>query len=235
MPKIIEQTVYTFEELSDDAKDTVRQDYAAGLDSSWYDFTYEDFKTVTTHMHIRLDTNPVKLHGGGTREEPCISFSGFSSQGDGASFEGDYLIDLPGECLKVIQESMPEDAVLHTIATELDKLTAQFLLEFPLPPDCEGGRRVSIGLDRGNYVHDGMMSVSYDLGDVVQGVEEWNESADKRARAFEDAVLEQARALARWLYTQLETAYNYELSDENLVQTLDGNYYAEDGTRVTNA
>ena len=39
-------------------------------------------------LGIRLKTTPVRLMGGGTRQKPCIWFSGFWSQGDGACFEG---------------------------------------------------------------------------------------------------------------------------------------------------
>ena len=93
--EIICTTVYQFPELSDAAKDKARTWYRElGPHDDWWDAVYEDFERVCEILGIRLKTTPVRLMGGGTRGKPCIWFSGFWSQGDGAYFEG-YVSDWP--------------------------------------------------------------------------------------------------------------------------------------------
>jgi len=87
MPEIICTTVYQFSELSEAAKEKARSWYRElGPHDDWWDAVYEDFERVCEILGIRLKTMPVRLMGGGTRAKPCIWFSGFCSQGDGASY-----------------------------------------------------------------------------------------------------------------------------------------------------
>jgi hypothetical protein len=83
--EVICTTVYQFPELSDAAKEKARSWYRElGPHDDWWDAVYEDFERVCEILGIRLKTTPVRLMGGGTRAKPCIWFSGFWSQGDGA-------------------------------------------------------------------------------------------------------------------------------------------------------
>ena len=89
MPDVIEITVHRLDELSEAAKDTARAWYReGGFDDDWYDAVYEDFRRIAEILGIRFKTRTVRLMGGGARQEPCIWFTGFWSQGDGAAFEG---------------------------------------------------------------------------------------------------------------------------------------------------
>ena len=68
--RTIEQTVYQFKELGDDAKKKVLERFRdINTDHHWYDFIFENFK----------EDNKFEVGE--------IYFSGFSSQGDGAMFE----------------------------------------------------------------------------------------------------------------------------------------------------
>ena len=88
MPEIIETTVYRLDELSDAAKEKARAWYReGGFDYDWFESVYDDFESIAEILGLRLKTRGVRLCGGGTRQKPCIWFSGFSSQGDGACFE----------------------------------------------------------------------------------------------------------------------------------------------------
>ena len=79
MPRIIETTVYTIDELSDAAKDNARIWYRdRGLHDEWYDFVYEDFETICRILGVTLATTPVRLYGGGTRDKPQIYWSGYA-------------------------------------------------------------------------------------------------------------------------------------------------------------
>lgn len=70
--RTIEETVYTFDELSEEAKQRAMSDYALGL-HDWYEPTVDALCTM--------------LKGVGV-SKPEIFFSGFWSQGDGACFTG---------------------------------------------------------------------------------------------------------------------------------------------------
>ncbi len=89
MSSIITITVYTLDELScparGKARDWYRQHHA---DSNWYENVYEDFREVCGIFGIDLRQRVFRLSNGRFMEEPCIWFSGFCSQGDGACFEG---------------------------------------------------------------------------------------------------------------------------------------------------
>ena len=89
MSRIITSTVYTLNELSataqEKARDWYRQHHA---DSNWYENVYEDFRAVCDIFGIDLRQRVFRLSNGRFMEEPCIWFSGFCSQGDGACFEG---------------------------------------------------------------------------------------------------------------------------------------------------
>jgi hypothetical protein len=87
MPRIVETTVFRLDELSDGAKEKARAWYreAASFDD-WHECVFDDFEAVCAILGVRLKTRAVRLFGGGTRQKPCIWFSGFWSQGDGASY-----------------------------------------------------------------------------------------------------------------------------------------------------
>ena len=76
MSTIFETEVFTFDELSDEAKEKAREWYREGaLDYEWWDGVYDTAKTAGACLGIDVDK---------------IYFSGFWSQGDGACFTGSY-------------------------------------------------------------------------------------------------------------------------------------------------
>src|SRR3546814_19191118 len=88
MPEIVETTVYRLDELSDAAKERARAWYReAGIDHDWFEFVFDDFERICAILGVELRTVPVRLYGGGTRQQPCIYFSGFWNQGAGRSDE----------------------------------------------------------------------------------------------------------------------------------------------------
>lgn len=118
MPDVIETTVYRLDELSEAAKDNARAWYReGGFDYDWYDAVYEDFRRIADILGIRIKSRTVRLMGGGVRQEPCIWFTGFWSQGDGAAFEGHYSYR-KGTAAE-IRTYAPKDVELHRIADAL--------------------------------------------------------------------------------------------------------------------
>lgn len=90
MPRIIEKTVYKFDELSEPAKERARDWWRGLIDSDDFECVIEDAVRMGELLGIEFKTRPVKLMGGGTRHDPCVYWSLSYSQGDGAVFEGTY-------------------------------------------------------------------------------------------------------------------------------------------------
>ena len=88
--RVIEKTIYKYEELSDEAKEKARDWYRSCQDSGDLDCVIEDAAAIADIMGIDLRTRPVKLMNGSTRYDPCIWYSVGGCQSDGASFEGTY-------------------------------------------------------------------------------------------------------------------------------------------------
>jgi len=194
------------------------------IEPLWWEFVYDDFEQICKILGVVLD-----------KDEP--SFSGFWSQGDGASFTGAYHdrgIEWQGEwgeagtphqmrlvathyaetAPEKIREYAPKDEVLHTIADELRILSR---LYGPLDAKIERS-------SRGNYVHDGTMAVEVYLERYDSNVEDVDEASATTIVAHVEALfLEQMRDLACWLYKQLEKEHDYLTSDEAVIEALEAN------------
>ena len=212
MPRIVETTVYTIDELSDAGKENARMWYRqTGLHDEWYDFVYEHFETVCRIIGVTLATTPVRLHGGGTRDKPRIHFRGFHSQGDGASFFGTYS-HAQGSA-KAIRAHAPKDAELHRIADELQAVQRRNFWQV----------HASIR-NLGRYCHEYSMAIQ-----VERDSPTWQPPTDDA----EDTVTEAMRDLARWLYRQLQAEYEHQTSDDAVDENLAINEltFTADGTR----
>jgi len=131
MPEIIETTVYRLNELSDTAKDKARAWYRdSGFDYDWYDAVYEDFQRIADILGIRFKTRTAHLMGGGSRQEPCIWFRGFWSQGDGACWEGFYSYCKNASA--AIRAYAPQDGMLHGIAMRFRMPSGAISISFAL-------------------------------------------------------------------------------------------------------
>ena len=182
------------------------------VDHEWWDSTYDDFGQICTILGIELD-----------RDEP--SFSGFWSQGDGASWTGRYRAQGLGyaglEPLYTydwapakIREHAPQDEELHRIADELCLLARIY-----------GPTYAIVRRHDSRYVHSSTMCVSeweyYDERDM-------DDVDEKIIDHVEEALLHAFQALAQWLYKTLEAEYDYLTSDEAVIETLEANEIEED-------
>ena len=194
----ITKTFYTFDELSDDAKAKAIEDNrdwnVDGLD--WWDAVYEDFKRVCTIMGVDVDD---------------MSFTGFWSQGDGASFIGSYGYK-PG-ALNDIMAYAPKDEDLHALCKRLQDVQRRWFygLTATITRMAHGG----------NYVHSNTMTC-----EVWSGIHDMCVGGDDEAE-----VLDVMRRLADWLYDSLEREYEYLTSDEAVQESLEANEmeFTEDG------
>ncbi len=212
MPQVIETVVYPITELPDAARDAARAWYREHcMDHAWYDFVYEDFQTICAILGIKLRTSPVKLVSGATREDPHIYWTGFSSQGDGACFQGQYSYTVRAST--AIRTHAPLDTRLHAIADTLQAVQRRNFYQ------CHATIE-----HRGRYYHEYSMAIS-----VERDSPSWQPMTDDA----EDTIAEALRDLARWLYRQLESEYQYQTSDEAVDETLaiNGHTFTADGER----
>jgi len=198
-----------FAELSEKAKDKAREAYTGEgyLDHEWWGSIYEDFSQVCTLLGINLTTRTVKLMGGKTREELNVYFSGFSSQGDGASFEGRYYFAPTASA--DIREQYSDDKELHRIA---DALTAMQLTQRLL------GLEFFVA-----FIYAANNNLRVEIGDW--GIEEIGEPDETQ---FRDLMMD----LTAWLYEQLEAEHDWLHSGECIDQYLADETFDEDGARI---
>ena len=212
MPEIIETTVYQLHELSDAAKDKARGWYReVGFDFDWYDAVYEDFERICAILGVSLATRNVRLVVGGVRPKPCIWFSGFWSQGDGACFEGHYRHAKGAG--PHIRAYAPQDAELQRIADSLQAVQRRNFYQL----------RATV-THRGRYHQEHCMAIC---------VERDGPTGRDMTRDAEDIVIEAMRDLARWLYRQLEREYDDQTSDASIDDVICANAYTftEEGRR----
>jgi hypothetical protein len=212
--KTIAVNVYKFDELSDAAKERAREWFRQGeseLFGAWGDQT-EFAETAAKLLGITFDTHSVPLHGGGTRQESNIWYSGFSSQGDGASFTGSY--DYRKGSSKAVRAEFGTDKELHRIADELTALQKK-----------HGYKLTATITQSGHYYHKNTMDAR-----VTRFTH--NPDVDEET---ENELLELMRDFAQWIYDGLEEEYNYRMSDEAVDDGITANDYdfTVDGKRTT--
>ena len=208
MPRIVETTVFHLDELSERARETARAWYreaAAGDD--WHECVFDDFEAICAILGVRLTTRSVRLFGGGTRQKPCIWFTGFASQGDGACFEGNY--GFAKGATKAIRTHAPQDSELHRIADALQAIQRRNFYQL----------RADVS-QRGRGCHEYSMSIA---------VERDSPNNQQMTVDAEDTVTEALRDLARWLYRQLEREYEYQTSDTVTDEAILANEYTFTG------
>jgi hypothetical protein len=205
MPEIIHTTVYRLDELSAAAKQQARAWFREGsLDDFWFEFIYDDFERICAILGVELDTRPVQRYGGGQHRKPCIWFSGFWSQGDGACFEGRY--SYARNAVRRIREYAPVDSELHQIADALQAIQRRNFY------------RLSATITHcGRYYHEHTMAIAFARNSA---------NGQSMTRDAEVTVTETLRDLARWLYRQLEREFDYRTSDEAVDEAITINEYS---------
>ena len=192
MPRIIETTVYKFDELSPKAKEKAREWWRSLENESFgsHGEIFEPAETAAKLLGITFDRNDVPLMGGSKRSEPVI-YWGLHVQGSGASFEGRY--DYKADCLDAIKKEFPTDLKLHGVADVLRMYGCGHTAKC----DCSGAR----------YPHSGWMNVSvYDdtTGDEIKG----------------EVLRGALREFADWIYRVIDEDFTYRMSDENVNSAL---------------
>ena len=204
MSRIITTTVYTLHELSSTAQEKARDWYRVHhSDSNWYENVYEDFRAVCGIFGIDLRQRVFRLSNGRFMEEPCIWFSGFCSQGDGACFEGRW--HWQSATARRLREYATQDHELHRIADALQAVQKRNFWQ--LQAEIH---------HRGRYCHPYSMDIT---------VTRNSPTGQAMTADAEAAVSEALCDLAFWLYRQLENEYDRLTSDAAVDEALLINEY----------
>ncbi len=134
-----------------------------------------------------------------------IYFSGFWSQGDGACFEGSYEYKKGG--LKAVMEHAPQDKKLHAIVKQLQDIQRPTFY-----------RLTATTKQSGLYNHSGCMSVDVSNDDTRRY---YSDATNEQ----EEELTDELRCFADWIYSQLETEYEWINADEQVDEAIRSNEY----------
>jgi hypothetical protein len=180
-------TTYSFNELPEDTQEKAIEGlYDLNTHYDWWENVYEDAKTIAALMGIDI-TN--------------IYFSGFSSQGDGACFEGSY--EYKKGSVKAIKEYAPVDKELHRIAEAFQDIQRPNFYQV-----------TSTIKHSGHYYHQHCTDISTGRLDDVA----WTDAA-------EDDMPEVLRDFMHWIYRTLEKEHEYLTGEEAIKETIEANAY----------
>lgn len=181
--RVLQSRVYKFDELSDTAKARARKEFRAVYVERdwWWDSVYDDAKTVLRLLGF---------------DDVDISFTGFWSQGDGASFTGKWRAE-DVKALELLAYA-PEDKLLHALAEDLVGIAK------------EHGPELLAELKRisSRYAHEDTVVV---------------ECED--APEIEERLRVAARHLMRWVYRQLRAEYEHITSNDSVDDSIRANDY----------
>ena len=206
---------YKFADLSESAKETARDKLRYTehyLGYEWWGSVYEDAVRMAGMLGIDIGKTTRRTIRGTTVFDTNIYFSGFSSQGDGASFDGRYSHN--SDAVKAITEETTDEELLR-IAQELTLM--QITQRLNGLEEFTGSVRSSTQ----NYSHSGGMSV--DIDDY--GVDEVGEPDEEQFTQL-------MRDVADWIYKQLEEEHDHLMSDECVDEQLADEEFDEDGNQI---
>ena len=205
-------TIYHFNELSDEAKQTAIES-ARYMDVDffgWWDDSFEMFAEAAELFGLDIRQTRKSFADGGHRYDPTIFFSGFSNQGDGACFEGVYAYKKGA--LKPTKQAFPADSELLRIVRDLQAIQQRNFYQL-----------TATAKHRGHYNHSGCMDVTVDRADGKAFSDDDEEGLKQLLRDFAD-----------WIYSSLEKEYDYLTSDEAVAESLRTNEveFTEDGQTI---
>lgn len=181
-----EITLYKYNELSDTAKECVKQ-WADTFEFA-SESVLEDFEQIAGILGF-YDITP--------------RYSGFWSQGDGASFTGRYKYAKGAS--KAIRDYAPQDTKLHAIADGLQALQARHFYKLRAV--------LTLGSGSNYYSHENTVSIEVSRDD--------NDAPESVQNNFKEL----ARDLMRWLYKALEREWEHCNSDEYIAEHCTANGY----------
>jgi len=217
-----EDETYSFEELSPEAqKHAIEENRDINIDyQGWEDGVTEGFKEDMEEIGI---------------SDIDISYSGFFSQGDGASFTSE---DIDTRKLFNAAEIRSTDALDMEVENRddkdkefydlLDTLEDVGLVDrVRIKPD---DLKVTIERGSSNYYHENTVSAKIEIWDEPEGWEEPGRFIENLEKQITDFI----RGKCKELYYSLEREYDHLTSDEAVKETLIDNDYEfdEEGNQI---
>jgi hypothetical protein len=224
--KTITIQAYTFDELSDSAKQKARDWFreASAGDDWWSESAIDEAVEQGQLLGIDFDLQPRKnMKGEPLPGKPKIWWSGFYSQGDGACFEGTWRAS------QVKADKVADGWGEDPATTEIKRIASEFERIARAYP--ESSFHVT---HRDCYCHEHSVDFDFQFPDDNEG-EDWPEDKRKEYDKTCDDLKEAARDFMRWIYRQLEKEYGYRNSDECVDEDIRANEYlfTEEGKRST--
>lgn len=217
--RTIETPVFKFDQLSEESqRRALDKNYDYNIDHEWWDSVYEDAVTMAEIIGIEIGTRRSSV------AQPAIYFSGFSSQGDGACFEGSY--SYKKGALKALKSAAPArykdqqtgewvelegNAELHRICKELTAVQRRHFY-----------RLEAKVVQSGHYQHSGCTAIEVQDGEHIY----------RAIGDAEDDIKQLLRDFMDWIYDQLEKQHDYLTSDEAIKEALQDSEFDAEGNRV---
>ena len=158
-------------------------------DIEWWEYSLDEIKEIGKILGI---------------DAKNIYFSGFSSQGDGACFEGDY--EYGKQACEKLRKFGRTDAELVRIARDLQKLQSKYFYQLS-----------AIVTHRFHHYHENSVIIDVEINSDFS-----NEVTDEA----EDGIEELLKDFMRWIYKELQDEYESLTSDEYVTETLELNEYS---------
>ena len=192
----ITKTYLKFDELDEkQQREVLDKQRDINVDYDWYEFIKEEFHSDLETLGFSAITS---------------QFSGFWSQGDGASFTAIFELPKSKNDLKERVEKLLKNApyFFHTFADKIEDMKETGLkesfLNLDFSEELEHGEEKIAVEQHGRYCHEYTMQC-------------WNEGLQ-----------EFSRSLAARYYIQLEREYDYLTSDKAIKETIEANDYEFD-------
>lgn len=195
--RVIEKTVFQFDELNEQAKQKAREWYLSGYGMVDLGFVVDDFVYICEIIGLDLEYSSVMLMNGKTRQKPDVYYSIGYCQSDYAAFDGRWTY--AKGCKKAIREYAPMDNELHKIVDAWCELQKRNF--YQLRANCSE----RCGSQHVNEVY------RYDDKEVD--------------RETESEVGSLVDDLAGWLYSTLESEVDYQTKDETVDENIRANEY----------
>ena len=211
MTKTVEITLYQFDELSDKAKEKARDYYVNNwMHDEWYECTYEAMKEDGHHNY-----------GFNVKD---IRFSGFWSQGDGASWCGS--VNVPA-WIKSKPSQYQEHPTTQIVLALIEEgwVDEQVLVSFSSSHYCHENTMDVGGIGHYHLIMEDVVMESgmfkgAQVGDLIKIIDAPHGVLYDMSRELE----QDCKAFARTIYRELEADYDASTEDENIA----ANYAAND-------
>jgi hypothetical protein len=230
MTRVIETTVYTFEELPESVQaKVIHNNNDLNTIADWWSF--DDFNNIAEKLGFAI-----------SNEGDDIFFSGFSSQGDGACFNASFTGNNNHAAL--ITEYVPNDERLIGFGEYLDNAyntlinglvnqlvsngVSSLVEEFTNRVTNEGFKGLHTYVVDNRYSHENTRKITGWMDDLCADFIDNEVYSGDCYNLIKDYIadVESVRySLCKWLYKSLNDEYDYLTSDEAIREIIIANYY----------